>query len=526
MRIFTSITTVICSLTLFLCAGAYLLLPAPAAAQVSVHVNGGSGSQAEHTIITINDDIRANLQLLVDKEYVHDRAAQAASSRGLQVYQETILNAVASGLNGQPFWIQNIEIFKAGVKANRFNADVESLSGSGICDAFRDDIIVELRRSYIAKNAQSVAQQQSCALDEATDNDTRAFLRGKANIQGIWKATTNPGATPRGKYLDLEVTLTENSEEGVENALIEIGHGDGFQSRYESNQSIIACKGQRNINGISDRCVITTPAAIMREQAAEILNIQTAIKSNNDEIFEETASALGDQMVQSTLSRGFTGRGLPLTTTPPPPNTTNPGGAFDCTDLDPLSRGNAFPCVPNDIQQPATQSFIVEVTTNLSRVSATSTNPTVPYLLRTLTRFNDQLKTIELVNNIEAIHASTSARYAPYNCFSLPFSTTLSNHRYVNTLQLSNVIRATKELYALFVRYEQAVDNNASTAEIVSDLQYVLSTNTFIPQSQADLDALTEAYNYFLSSSVAPFSEQMNQQVQACELIINPPTTP
>lgn len=496
----------------------FLALPTTAEAVVPVKVVGGIGTQREGQIIQINQQILNNIARLVEKEFTLDPAANNVKMQNAIAYYNTTKQMVASGDNGNPYFITNINLYEKQIHATSTAHQIEDLRGSNICDAFEDELIAKLKERYIAETARSTAEKTTCSLDTATENNTAAFLEGdyeQGGIQAMFNMAQNPDQSPLGAIFETEATIKERADKDVENAMTEAGWGDGFKSRYNAQQNVLVCTR----TDMRDQCTIATPASLIKERAAGLPRMEFDIKMSGDE-HQETESSMIDAVIQPTLAGGITGRAAPISTTPPttpPQNGGGNGGGNNLPTSDP------FPNVPNNPQNPTTQSFLVQVTGAISQAGASSTNPVRPILVRTLTKLQYELETVGTVTDAETLHASTTDKYAPYNCFDLDFSNSLLNQRILHLGNIPNTIGGIKKLYALFLRYEEAAANNTSTNQIIADLQTVLSLNIGIIPTQADLNNIAEEYTDFLNNELAPYNSELNQQIAACELIVNPP---
>lgn len=516
--------TLAVSMTLLLVA---LLLPREAQAQVNVVVNGGSGTNAQRQVVTLNNGIRNLLQQLVDKEYEYDVAAERAANEAARNFRAAIEQGLQNGYRGSPIFIENLEVTIAQLEATTTRNVLDEVQQSGMCNAFKDEVLARLTQQYVLDNARTVAEKHTCQIDNVTEGNTEAFLAGdyeQGGINAMWHFIGNPEETPVGAYYETGSEIREEREEVVENKLTRWNWNRGVKDVYAGQQDALVCT-QGEENGIRDNCVITKPGSIWFEQIVKGLNFTLDRAAQVDELDEDQTAGLFTDLARiSTLPNNLapTDPNTPGTSTPSNPG-TGPGSPGTGDPTDP---SNPYPSVPNDPDNQTTQSFLAQVTSDLNDNGNTPNNPIRPVLLRTLTKLQYQLETVALIDDTETMHASTSQYYADQglNCYTLSFPNNFSNERTLTLGEIPFTIAAIKELYALFVRYEEAVANNQPTNQVLSDFQSTMQSNFAIP-TEVDLQDIADKFNTALGRQINTFNQQHDEQVTQCELILNPPPT-
>lgn len=535
-RLLTTLLVGVVMLVWFLGAGF-------ASAQVNTVVNGGSGTNAQRQVVTINNDIRGLIRQLVEKEYNYDPAAFRQKVQNSVAYSSQQIQYLRYGQDGSSFWITNQETYYKELAATTYSNTIEQMQEeANICGNFKTEVLTSLKTQYIEDNARGVSEQNTCELESVTDGNVDAFLEGNSEaggVQALFAIMKNPGNTPIGAKVENMRRIEAEVEEVIDYAREQAAWGQGYKSVYEDGRTIMACV-QKEVNGIrmpgdSNReCRIATPATILRERAANLLQIETQIKTGGDEL-GETETALMDALVDNVMGRGYSGRaavqvpglnlgggggggGVPATCGTGP-------GTNDPTDPNYITLSGLRIClVPTDVNDQVARQFLGEVATTTNNSNASSTSPIKPVLIRTLTKLQYQLQTIELINNTETRHqdALNDPEYQAIGCYNIGFPNNFSNERTLTQTEIPYTIEALKELYPLFVEYERAMLQNTSTTQIMTVFQTVMQTNFAIP-TEVELADIADKFNTSLGAQITDFNREHNQAVSQCELSLNPP---
>ena len=507
--------------------GLIFLFPKTSHAQVSVVVNGGSGSNAERQIVTLNRTIRDLVQRLVDKEYNLDPAATKQKNNLIAKYYQEQRAILASGDNGEAWFIQNLELYRAEIRTTTAGNAIDGLEESNICDAFKTEVITKLKQDYISENRQNMTEKSSCALDNATGGKTKEFLEGnfeEGGIMALWSIIQKPETTPMGSLLKNEGLVKEQEYEAEENALIRADWGDGTKSQYNGDNNVLVCS-KTEVNGVRDggdpaqRCRVVTPPSYLKAKAAGLANTEREAVLRGDEL-GETADDWIKTIIGQTETGGFTGEATSQSTPKPEPD-PNPDPDPDPNPVtNPLD--DPFPNVPNDPNEPITISLLGKITSDLKNSPASSTNPIHPYLERTFQKLQYELETVGLMDNVEFLIATTTTKYAPYSCYSVAFPNNFGNERTLTLTEIPETILSVKQLYVLYDAYEKAVADGSSTAQVIATFQELLRLSTAIP-NQIELNDIAFKFETHLGGQVNSLLSTHNTQVEACELIVNPP---
>ena len=235
--------------------------------------------------------------------------------------------------NSSPLFITNIEIFNLSISNEVTTSIIQEVDQSGICEAFKDDVIITLTKEYQARTQTGIPEQVTCPLDEVTGDaeDTKAFLNGNFE-KGGWGAwfemIGNPENTPVGSKIANTRRLQEQIDEAQEIAKTQADRGNGFKDLIvcpDENEETTGGGASTLPASIRNKCVIIQPAIIIQEAFSKQLGTAADAYNNMDE-FNDLKTDIYDRHADIVKNAVMDGVVPGLTAPQPsdPPN--NPGG--------------------------------------------------------------------------------------------------------------------------------------------------------------------------------------------------------
>jgi len=321
-----------------------------------VTVVGGPGSQAEVDLVKLVKEIR-------DKELSTDRTALALQQSELAKETREQIAYINSGYqDGNPFFIQSLELLVQRTQDNVAGQASDELVDSEMCDAFKYEVIKQIKLEYQQTNVSSISDQSTCALADKTDGDIESFIEDGNFESGGWGAfftmITNPENTPVGAKLAQQERIREETAEQTENVLRRADWSSGFldlkiceediaitaSESADPNYDPFAPGGPANSQTtttntdtvIREKCTVTNPGVLIMQKIANQLQLQANAGFEMDpEFFTEVANSRQLQLANTVFSsgnNGLMGKEYTPDDLTPDPNPDNGTDSVGCTD--------------------------------------------------------------------------------------------------------------------------------------------------------------------------------------------------
>jgi hypothetical protein len=231
---------------------------------------------------------------LEQKELVWDGLFYSIAKQALQQMTNDILKWVNSGFDGQPAFVTDLQGFLQNIADEVAGDFIYGDELSTICTPFQLDTRLQLAKEYQEQSYGSAKETLACSVDDYS-SDPAAFISGNFTVGGwsAWFETVlNPESnTPIGVKLAASGILQNKINEKVENQKTELNWGDGFLSQKVCSPS----------ESGGEKCTITTPGSIIKDQASFALEIPALSLINADEM-NEVLGALFSNLAQQAIT--------------------------------------------------------------------------------------------------------------------------------------------------------------------------------------------------------------------------------
>jgi len=400
-----------------------------------------AGIQQAHAQGMLVQDIRGTIQntlqtisaqFLEQKEIVWDGLFFDIAQQALQQMTSSMLEWINSGNDGEPAFITDLDKYLTDAGDKVAGEFIYGDELSTLCEPFKIDVTVAAAESYAKEVHGSFKDEVACTLDKYS-NDPAAFLKGDFNSGGwgAWfEVVLNPQNTPIGAKLMVEAETRELVEKEQEIKLQEANWGDGFIAQK-------VCSTVGSGDSAKEQCYTSTPASIIRDQAAFSLQIPALRLIQADEMNEVMSSLFGNLANQAiTGINGLLGLG-----------------------------GNGS-LVANIFGADGASSYLDAIRQESSNTQqgSSGTGGRIEQALRTQTRALDlQLDIVSAIDEVSKVFQKAHEPHANNSCWNLVFPRSLEEKLAELLKEVPQTIETIIALEELSKQYKAA---NSPTAEL------------------------------------------------------------
>lgn len=562
------------TLLLFVCAAVVLTASffptthTPRAHALAVTVVGGPGTSPERAIARSNAKIQNLLEQFLKKELQEDPKATAAAQEALKEQTEAVIEWAGNGFidkdgNTSPLFITNIEMYRLSI-SNEVANDIifEEIEQSGICEAFKDEVMIALTNEYQHETQKGIQEQVTCPLD-ATTEDTEAFLEGDFE-KGGWSAwfemVGNPENTPLGSRFANSQRLQEQIAEAQEIAKTQADRGNGFRDKivcFEEDASVSGSEKQEADGSVSgtdkeeasasaaddskksttpssvrNNCVIATPAIIIQEAIAHQMGM-AAESANN---LRERGEVVPFKLMEIT-EKALVGIAVPPGITPP---STDFEGNDDSDNSDDSETGSSDddraseegPATDDSITSDTAETILEELFNidpsfdfdftlslflELSPTNSTGAIDIGKALLEAQKRIQAllafQLEITTQIDTVEEDFNDSKSVVINESCWELEFSEELLEARADMLEEIPKTIVFTLALEVLIEEFADAA-SVALQMSILEDFVALLATG--FPASEDALDEIEIYLTDEIEPAVVDMTDLITDEIVAC----------
>ncbi len=257
------------------------------------------------------------------KEYVLDPIAWIVSKNVIQSMTQSMINSVASGNDGAPQYVTDLQKNLQGVGDARANDFIKQLTSDGRIDSpFKTSSINSARDSYYRNTGSGgFGTVHPYTLKETCPNDA-AFLSGdfmSCGLSGWFAAIQNPSNTPYGSELVITDALLQGVGTEEETRKEELRWGSGFLSKRDCGaQSESGPEGadadhdstSANLSQTDPtyKCAIENPGSVLSSLTNEFIFSGTGVpaQTSADEL-SEVLAGMFSTFLTNFLSDGIGG---------------------------------------------------------------------------------------------------------------------------------------------------------------------------------------------------------------------------
>lgn len=416
---------------------------------------------------------------LEQKELVLDGLFSDIATQALQQMTNDTLEWINSGLDGDPAFVTDLSDYLQEIADDVAAEYIYGEEVSSLCTPFKLDVQLSLVKSHTQENGHSgMKEQAACSLDGYT-NDSEAFLSGDfyAGGWGAWfQVVLHPENTALGAKLALDRGQEAAKNEAKAEAAADVAAGGGFPS-----QRVCTTVGTGEF--AKEKCSITTPGSIIRDDLSFKLQIPARKLIEADEINEAIGALFGNLANQAiTGVNGLLG----------------------------LGGNSAF----------SNNSF--GVSGNLSYLDAVSeeTANTKPIQMggnRVQQALTTETRVLELelaiIEEIDAVKKTFDEAHEPYendSCWNLEMPTELEDTVANLLVHVPETVTAVIELQELAERYETS---NSSSAQ----LNILKELSAMQAAGQLSGQPAVIKYDFFLNSDLKEIIDAFEKDIEKVE---------
>lgn len=419
---------------------------------------------------------------LEQKELVLDGLFRNIAQKALQKMTGDILTYLNSGLDGNPAFVTDLLGYLQGVADDVAGDFIYGDSLSTVCSPFQLDVRIALAAQYQKANYGGFKEQAKCSIDKPGVK-IEAFLGGSlsAGGWGTWFETAlHPENTPMGAFvaasLELDAKIAAKQFEETEY----LRYGDGVFSK-------MVCKQVGSAEKEFEKCTVSTPGALIKDQASKALGTGIESLLNADEMNEVVGALFGNLANQAISGvNGLLGLGG---------NTSFSDNSFGASGslsyLDALKEESA-----------ATKS------------SAIGDNKIQQALVTETKVLQLELSIIEKIDEVTKLFTESKKPFATNACWKLTLSTKLSETLDEMTLRIPQTVTAVTKLQILAQKYKESTE----ASEQLDLLQQFTEMQT---EGQVTGQTALIEYDFFLNSelkdSIATFKKALTAQELSCQ---------
>jgi hypothetical protein len=438
------------------------------------------GIAVEDIGLTITSTLMSlSISSLEQKELVWDGLFYTIAKQALQQMTNDILKWINSGFDGEPAFVTDLAGFLQDI-ADQVAGDYIYGDDLGtICTPFQLDTRLQLANDYQEQAYDSGEKQLACTVDDYSD-DVGAFINGDFSAGG-WSAwfelVLNPQNTQVGSSLKAKLIMNDKLAEKEANEREKLDWGDGFRS-------LEACSTD---DSGEEKCTITTPGSIIKDQASFALEIPALSLINADEM-NEVLGALFSNLAQQAIT-GINGL---------------------------LGLGGNDSYADNSYGADGTSSYLdamAEESANMGSTTDAGGNK-IEQALKTESRVLElELDITNAIDDLVAEFNDAQGPYAGDSCWDLDVPSSITDKLQEMVDSMPDTVTAVLALEDLAKRYDEAT----TTQEQLDILQEFTSL-----QGSGGLQGQTgvienEYYlNTELESIKADFEQQIEDEVNAC----------
>lgn len=277
----------------------------------------GAVQQMANTVLSSED---------FTKEFVLDPIAWIASKAVLQSMTQSMVNWVASGFDGSPAFVTDLQQNLLGVGDATANNFVQQLLTDGrIQSPFSIQVAQSVRQAYYQNTGTNTyGSAHPYTLNQTCANDASFFATGNfsdCGFSGWFSLISNPANNPQGSNILATDALVQRVTTAENTRKEELGWASGFQSwRGDCATTKATADDSANLSKTDNSagCPIETPGSIVQSQLVEHLGagVKTLISADElDEILSGLFTSLLDDVIGgSGLSGGGSGSSRPADT--------------------------------------------------------------------------------------------------------------------------------------------------------------------------------------------------------------------
>lgn len=481
MRRFTS-GIAVKLMTLVLCVG---LFAAPIDHTLTVQkaeaqgvVAGLIGSFAQNALGgTIGSFLNAALQ---QKELVWDGMFYNLGKKILQEMTQNIIQWVNSGFDGDPAFVTDLNEYKLETKDEVAGNYIYGDDLDPICDAFELDVRAALAEKHVTERTPSSKTKAIAQCTAESKGNVGKFIEGDFTEGGwdMWfEIVLNPERnTPLGTFLSLEEDLNDNIEEEISNKMAE----------YQANQGFISmksCSGEDSVAGIGEKCTVTTPGIIIKDQLSFALETPARSLIEADEV-DEILGALFSRLAEQAIT-GVNGLlGL--------------GGNTQFSDFS-FGESGGLSYLDAMQQDPSTAA--------VSKKGLESALQTEYAILEL------NLELIGMVDDVEEIYDDAKASFEGDSCFNLSFPSILTQERAISLNEVKDSLDIITTLESMIEEYDQSQSTQRQNAVLSAFTQMQSAGELSEP---SDISTLEVLIGEEIEPRIEKFGENLDDEVNSC----------
>lgn len=255
-------------------------------------MDGKAGSTEEQPVT----DAKATAQLKkqTQRENCLNGVAYAVAKNLLQQISNRTLNWINTGLNGNPFYVRNIDSYLLTIKNDKIRTFLDNVPTN-------DPVFGNALRSVIT---QQVTGKSDGLLSKAMDTpEARAYQNFQNDFtQGGWTAFLNSNNNAIGAFFKATDKLADQVSTAEQNTKDELAQGQGFLSMKK-------CVEYQTVIGSTPICLreeTVTPGSVIAAQASTVTTSSLRQLEAADSI-NEVLGSFFDQLLNRLFSTGLGG---------------------------------------------------------------------------------------------------------------------------------------------------------------------------------------------------------------------------
>ncbi len=436
---------------------------------------GGGGDRVQDIGNTLQNTLQAlSLGSLEQKELVIDGMFFDMAQKALQQMTGDIITWLNSGLNGDPAFVTDVLGNLQDVSDQAAADFIYSQDLSTICPHAQTDVRQALANTYATANYGQYKEKVTCPLDGGKAEE---FFAGDFYAGG-WAAwfeiMLNPEKTPIGATIAGEAELARLTEAERYAKNKEWDWGRGVESKK-------ACSTVGSGASATQKCLITTPGAIMQDLASKALGTGIDSLLNADEANEVIGLLFGNLAKEAiTGTNGLLGL----------------GGNSNFTNNSFGTNGNL--------------SYLDAIREEQANKQTTGVNGNqIQQALATETRVLElQLAIVDAISTTTALFASSSEDYIAKSCWDLDIPDALST----TLVQISAKLPTT---IGTVITLQDMVEEFASSTSAAGQSQILQELSSMQSQGILSGQPAVVEYDYFLNSELKPFIVDFKKKIAA-----------
>jgi hypothetical protein len=270
----------------------------------------GIGSGIEQTVPVKSETNDKKLEEIKKKETCLDAIANTLAKQALAQVTNKTLAWINTGLDGNPFYVKNIDSFLGDIKNQQVRSYLNIANNINKRDGDAVSTSVTYKILEMITGRQYQAPTALTPLEQKYEDFTNDFSKGGWNS---WYRMTQLGENPIAGVLTTSEQLGKNIAQQQELAKQELAQGGGYLSAKKCVQYYpydpINDAGAINENGNTLRCAkyeVTTPGSAIEAQANTVLTSSTRQLEAADEL-NEVLGAFFDNMLNKLIQKGLNG---------------------------------------------------------------------------------------------------------------------------------------------------------------------------------------------------------------------------